>query len=179
MLLIIGLGNPGKEYARTRHNAGFLLVDYLKEKYAFPDFEFNKKLNCETSKKAAANGEVMLIKPQTFMNESGRAIRAVLDFYKIKPENMVVLHDEIDLPLGTYKITNNSSSAGHNGVQDIIDHIGTQNFRRIRVGIANEDLRAKIEPGDFVLQKFTDEELSEISALFPEITGGIFTKETI
>jgi peptidyl-tRNA hydrolase, PTH1 family len=188
MQLIIGLGNPGKKYEKTRHNAGFMMLDRIKENYKFPDFEFNKKFDTETSISASpplppgedvrrtGEGEtkkenkILLAKPQTMMNNSGQAVKAILDFYKLPPENLIVIHDDIDIEIGKYKISADSGSAGHNGVQDIVDKISTQNFKRIRVGVANEKLRSQIDPTDFVLQKFSDEELK---TLIDEVSGNI------
>jgi PTH1 family peptidyl-tRNA hydrolase len=198
MKVIIGLGNPGKQYEHTRHNVGFMMVDKLKENYNFPDFEFNKKFNADIStmslRAERSNLElnidnldstglprrfadetprndkmVILAKPQTFMNNSGQSVRAILDFYKLKPEDIIVIHDDIDLPLGEYKIATSSGSAGHNGVQDIIDHIGTKEFQRVRIGIATENLRTQIEPADFVLQKFSEEELEKMEYIAGKI----------
>ena len=178
MKIIIGLGNPGKEYTNTRHNTGFFLLDKIREKYDFPEFEFNKKLNSEISlspspfgRGARDEGEnkIILAKPQTFMNLSGEAVKNILGFYKLTPENIIVIQDDIDLPVGKYKLTDDSSSAGHNGVQDIIDILGTQKFRRIKIGVGNADLRSKINPEDFVLQKFSGEELETIKKTSEEI----------
>ena len=170
MKLIVGLGNPGKEYEKTRHNIGFMMVDKIKEIYGFSDFEFDKKFHAEISKnKLTKNSNSVLLKPQTFMNNSGRPVKAFMDFYKITPDNLIVIHDDIDIELGKYKISSDSGSAGHNGVVDIIDKIGTQKFTRIRVGIANEKLRAQIDPSDFVLQKFSKEELDKISEIMAKI----------
>jgi PTH1 family peptidyl-tRNA hydrolase len=173
MKLIIGLGNPGKQYENTRHNAGFMMVDKIKENYNFPDFEFNKKFDANVSVGNAnlrsTDEKIILAKPQTFMNNSGNSVRAILDFYKLTPKDIIVIHDDIDLTLGKYKITDDSGSAGHNGVQDIIDKIDTKDFKRIRIGIANENLRSVIDPADFVLQKFSEEELEIIENISGEI----------
>lgn len=158
MLLIIGLGNPEKKYNETRHNIGFILVDKLQKEWKFPDFEKSKKFNALVSKEK----ENILVKPQTFMNLSGVSVKAILDFYKLSPDDMIVIHDDIDIPLGKYKIATDSSSAGHNGVQNIIDQLGTQEFRRVRVGIGQsaEDREfCLISAHDYVLGKFSSEEL--------------------
>lgn len=171
MKIIIGLGNPGEKYKNTRHNAGFMAADKIREKYGFPDFEFSKKFNAEISVGNAhvrSGDKVLLAKPQTFMNNSGLTVQSILDFYKLAPENIVVIHDDIDLLIGQWKIATQSGSAGHNGVQDIIDKIGTKDFRRIRLGIANSDLRTKIDPSDFVLQKFSEKELEKIEGAIAE-----------
>ena len=188
MKLIIGLGNPEKKYENTRHNAGFIMIDRIKEAYKFPDFKLESKFHSYISISSipllplageggptyvgpdegkTKNGQkTILAKPQTFMNRSGEAVKAILDFYKLAPENLVVIHDDIDIEIGRYKISADSGSAGHNGVQDIIDKIGTQKFTRIRIGVANADLRSKIDPSDFVLQKFSGEELQKLEKVF-------------
>ena len=162
MKLIIGLGNPGDKYEKTRHNVGFMMVNKLREKYNFPDFEFNKKFDAEISKGAIDSKEILLVKPETFMNNSGTSIHTVLDFYKLSPEDIIVIHDDLDISLGEYKIATGSGSAGHNGVSDIIEKLGTKDFTRIRIGVANENLRSPIDPADFVLQDFSEEEMKVI-----------------
>lgn len=177
MKLIIGLGNPGKQFDNTRHNAGFLAIDKLQESWDFPAFEFNKKFNAELSKSELNNHELLLVKPQTFMNLSGETVQGLLDFYKLTPEDIIVLHDDLDISTGKYKIATDSSSAGHNGVQDIIDKIGTQKFLRIRIGIRQEVSNApvcRIDAKKFVLQKISSEELEKIEEVLKEVE-----KETI
>jgi peptidyl-tRNA hydrolase, PTH1 family len=173
MKIIVGLGNPGKQYEKTRHNAGFILVDRIKETHKFPDFRFDKKFEAELSRNKSElteNRDVMLAKPQTMMNNSGKSIGAILDYYKPSLEDIIVIHDDIDIEIGKYKISSDSGSAGHNGVQDIIDKLGTQNFKRIRIGVANEKIRAQIDPSDFVLQQFSETELSIVKN---EVSGNI------
>ena len=138
MKLIIGLGNPGTKYEKTRHNIGFMVLDVL-----IKNEQFDSK-------------KVKLIKPQTFMNNSGQEVKKITDYYKIKPEDIIVIHDDIDLPLGEIKIQQNRSSAGHKGVQSIIDSLGTKDFTRMRIGIRPEELIQETEK--FVIQKFTQEE---------------------
>jgi len=138
----------------------------------FPDFEFNKKFNAEISKNNLEEKEILLAKPQTYMNLSGTAVKAILDFYKLSPNDIIVIHDDIDIPLGKYKIATDSSSAGHNGVQNIIDQLGTQKFRRIRIGIGQEKegaLVCRLGVHDFVLEKFTPEELETIEKISEDI----------
>jgi PTH1 family peptidyl-tRNA hydrolase len=170
MRLIIGLGNPGDKYEKTRHNAGFMMIDRIKKNYNFPAFEFNKKFEAQISKGAIDSKEVLLVKPETFMNNSGETVHAILDFYKLTPEDIIVIHDDIDLPLEEYKIATSSGSAGHNGVSDIIEKIGTKDFTRIRIGVANENLRSPIDPADFVLQNFSEEEMKVI---LDKVSGNI------
>jgi len=187
MVLLIGLGNPEIKYDNTRHNAGFMLLDKIQKIWEFPDFEFNKKFNAEISinilpllNKERVGGEVvgsednkiLLIKPQTFMNLSGTAVKAILDFYKLSPDDILVIHDDIDISLGKYKIATDSSSAGHNGVQNIIDQLGTQKFRRIRIGAGEQKegaLVCKLNAHDYVLGKFSPEELEMIEKISEDI----------
>jgi len=175
MKIIVGLGNPGKEYEKTRHNAGFMAVDFLAQKNNLM-WSLNKKFNAEI----AEGGDYMLVKPQNFMNVSGVNVAAIMRYYKLIPGGLfgikkdadltsvlTVIHDELDLNLGDYKISTNSGSAGHNGVQSIIDQLKTKNFKRLRLGIATE-ARKQI-PGDkFVLMKFSDEELEKIKKVISE-----------
>lgn len=167
MKIIMGLGNPGEQYENTRHNTGFNFITKLKEAWNFPDFEINKKFNAEISKK----DEIILAKPQTFMNLSGEAVQKMLEFYKLAPSDIIVIHDDLDIELGKYKIATDSSSAGHNGVQNIIDKLGTQTFKRIRIGIGiKKDGQVCIsDPHNYVLQKFTEEEKEKVDGLFEEI----------
>lgn len=176
MRLIIGLGNPGKKYEATRHNAGFRAVDELARQKNL-SWQLNKKFKSEV----AEGPDYLLIKPQTFMNKSGEAVATILRYYKLLPKTLfgtkkdadltgvlTVIHDELDLPLSSYKIVQNNSSAGHRGVQSIIDYLKTKNFKRIRIGISTET-REQIPGDDFVLQKFSPEEQKIINKLLPEI----------
>ncbi|MFA5127849.1 MAG: aminoacyl-tRNA hydrolase [Patescibacteria group bacterium] len=155
MKLIIGLGNPGKEYVNTRHNAGFMALDYLADKLG-ASFTKNNKFNAEIAESKLGQEKAILAKPLTFMNESGRAVRAICDFYKISPSDVLVIHDDKDITLGESKTQTNRTSAGHNGVESIIGHLGTQEFTRLRLGIKSPtDI---MDTADFVLGKFTTEE---------------------
>lgn len=177
MILLIGLGNPDKKYENTRHNAGFMLIDKIQKIWEFPDFEFNKKFNAEISKNNLEEKEILLVKPQTYMNLSGVSVKAILDFYKLTPDDIIVIHDDVDIPLGKYKIAVDSSSAGHNGVQNIIDQLGTQKFRRIRIGVGQsvgEALVCRLNAHDFVLEKFTASELETIEKISEDILEEIY-----
>lgn len=162
MKIIIGLGNPGKKYENTRHNVGFLAMDRIVEKMAQKDikidFKLDKKFEAEIAKVKLGNEDIVLVKPQTFMNLSGKAVKKIVDFYKINPEkDLIVVYDDIDIPLGKVRMRSEGSSAGHNGLQSIIDTIGTDRFMRVRIGIGrptNELI--KIE--DWVLQALTEGE---------------------
>ena len=166
MKLIIGLGNPGKEYEKTRHNAGFLTVNKLVSSIKYQVLNAQSKFNTEISKGTLNNEKILLIKPQTFMNNSGQSVKAVLDYYKIKPEDIIVIHDDLDIPIGEYKISKNKNSGGHKGVQSIIDHLGTKDFTRIRIGIMTENKKTPTER--FVLERFNKDEM--------EIVDGVINK---
>jgi PTH1 family peptidyl-tRNA hydrolase len=147
MHLIVGLGNPGKQYEQTRHNAGFRLLDLMADGEAWEN-----KYDAEIIK----TDSVILAKPQLFMNLSGKSVAQILKFYPAA--TLVVVHDELDFPLGSMKIMKNINSAGHNGVQSIIDETGTKDFIRIRIGVSNPETKKDL-PGDaYVLQKFTEQE---------------------
>ncbi|HIP50157.1 MAG TPA: aminoacyl-tRNA hydrolase [Candidatus Pacebacteria bacterium] len=172
MKLIIGLGNPGKEYEKTRHNAGFVFLNALQEQYELPEFSYSKKFNSEINEGYINATKYILAKPQTFMNRSGESVRALIDFYKIKPEDIIVIADDLDIEIGKYKISKGTRAAGHNGIQNIIDILGTQNFTRIRIGIESAGGRCERGqiPGDkFVLQRFTDEEIALFQNTIQEI----------
>lgn len=168
-ILIVGLGNPGKVYAKTRHNAGFMFADLFFEKYldifGFSDWNLDKKLKSEISIGKKGKEKLILLKPQTFMNLSGEAVSAAKKYYKVRLEDILVVHDDIDLALGKYKISENSSSAGHNGVQNIIDALGTKNFTRLRIGVDNHGAR-KTATEKYVLGKFTVSEINKIGEVF-------------
>ena len=169
MKLIIGLGNPGEEYQKTRHNAGFLAVDKIVSQCSdIPTFNFRPKFKAEISQGIINNKKVILVKPMTFMNNSGQAVQAVLDYYKINPKNIIIIHDDLDIPLGEFKISKNKNSGGHKGVQSIIDCLGTKDFMRIRIGIDTERNK-KIPTEKFVLEKFNEEEMRKIEGAIEEI----------
>jgi PTH1 family peptidyl-tRNA hydrolase len=156
MILIVGLGNPGKKFEKTRHNAGFRTIDEIAAKFQFPIFIFQKKSNSLISKKEINQKKVVLVKPQTFINNSGKAVKVLIKHYNLNPENLFVIHDDLDLPLGKIRIAKNRGSAGHKGVQSIINELGTKDFIRFRIGIKPqkiENRKQKIE--ELVLQKFT------------------------
>jgi PTH1 family peptidyl-tRNA hydrolase len=165
MKIICGLGNPGQKYDHTRHNIGFELIDSLREKYTFPAFTLENKFTAEISTGEIEGKKIILVKPQTFMNLSGEALQKILAFYKLTPLDILVIHDDLDIPFGKYKLATDSSSAGHNGVQNIIDQIGTKQFKRIRIGIgeASDDaVVCRMEAHDYVLERFKDEELTKL-----------------
>lgn len=152
--LIVGLGNPGKEYEMTRHNIGFECVESLAKALEFEGWVHKKDMNCSLISGQAGDQRVIIIKPDTFMNESGRAVQAVMHFYKITPDQVVVIHDELDIEFGKIQTKYGGGSAGHNGLKSIIQHIG-ENFARLRVGIGKDN---NMDPADYVLAKFSAEE---------------------
>jgi peptidyl-tRNA hydrolase, PTH1 family len=141
--LIVGLGNPGKEYAATRHNAGFWWVDELTRSHNV-NFKADSKFHGLVARATFHGHEVHLLKPQTFMNISGRAVGAVAQFYKIEPAQILVVHDELDLPPGSAKLKLGGGHGGHNGLKDIIAHLGTKDFWRLRVGIGHPGERNEV-----------------------------------
>lgn len=157
MKLIVGLGNPGKKYERTRHNVGFLIVEALREKlseFQISKWELSKKFNAEICGGSVNNQKILLAKPQTFMNESGVSVGLIGHFYKITPADLIVVHDDKDLKLGDVRVQVDRSHAGHNGVRSIIEHLGTQNFLRVRVGVASDNEKKMEDTAKFVLAKF-------------------------
>lgn len=172
MILIVGLGNPGKKYQKTRHNLGFLTIDEFRRKNNFPKFKFSKKFKAEISEGIFNRKNIILTKPQTFMNLSGKAVKPLTNFYKTTRSVLVVIHDDIDLPLGKIKIVKNRGAAGHKGVESIIKELGTRNFVRFRIGIQPQTGKPK-NPEKFVLQKFNKEEEKIIKEVIKNTTEAI------
>lgn len=156
MKLIIGLGNPGKEYEKTRHNAGFCVMDLI-ERELHASITTNK-FNGLYAKLKYQGEDVILLKPQTYMNLSGESVRKVMDFFKIDVRDILVIYDDLDLPVGKIRLRQKGSAGGQNGVKNIIRHIGTQEFNRIRVGIGKDE---RIPVVDYVLGKVKKEELQD------------------
>ena len=150
MLILVGLGNPGKKFDNTPHNAGFEALDFFAQKNDFPEFEFSKKYNSLISEK----DDVLLAKPQTFMNESGVSVKEILK--NKKEATLLVIHDDIDLPLGKIKFSQGNGAGGHKGVDSIIQHLGSKDFIRLKIGVGKEG--EKIPAEEIVLKKFTKEE---------------------
>lgn len=177
MKVIIGLGNIGQEYENTRHNLGFSIVDLI-AKQSGSKFSFEKKFNAEVAKARFAGKPVILAKPHTFVNKSGEAVRKIRLFYKVKPEDIIIVHDDLDIDFGNSKLGFDKSFGGHRGVQSIIDNLKTQKFWQLKIGTANRKLetardqrtlKAKKESvGDFVLSKFTPAEQTKLKAIHKE-----------
>ena len=156
MKLIVGLGNPGKEYEMTRHNSGFCVLDAIAEECRVDVTQ--KKFKALIANTRISGEAVVLMKPQTFMNLSGEAVRAAMDFYKLSAQDLLVIYDDLDLPVGKIRLRAQGSAGGQNGMKNIIRHIGTQEFDRIRVGIGKD---ARIPVIDWVLGKIRREELED------------------
>jgi peptidyl-tRNA hydrolase, PTH1 family len=174
MYLVVGLGNPGEKYKLTRHNVGFLAVDSLVQSYGFSSE--NSKYNSDFFKGTIGDQKILAIKPMTFMNESGKAVSAFSNFYKIPAENIIVLHDDIDLDLAKIKIKIAGGTAGHNGLRSINSMVSNK-YTRVRIGVdhpQNKDLVSKYVLEDFSKGEFgaINNALDRISQLFPEILEG-------
>lgn len=155
--LIVGLGNPELRYAFTRHNTGFIAIDELLERYNLK--LDNDKFDGLFTKTKIEGQDVIIAKPMTYMNNSGEFIKPIADFYKINPSDIIVIYDELALPVGRIKITKEGSAAGHNGIKSIIANLGTEKFVKIRIGI--DAPRKYISQIDFVLMKYTPDEYKE------------------
>lgn len=160
MTLIVGLGNVGKAFEGTRHNCGFIALDAYRQANNFPDWQEKPKFKAYISEDFVAGKKVILAKPTTLYNLSGETVRALKDFYKLADSDITVIHDELDLPFGTIREKQGGGTAGNNGLKSITSQIG-QEFRRLRVGIKNNQLE-KVDPADFVLAKFSATEKKQL-----------------
>jgi PTH1 family peptidyl-tRNA hydrolase len=168
IVLLAGLGNPGKEYEQTRHNVGFVCIDEFVAKTDEMDDWVNKKdLKCLLSSGRIGESRVIAMKPTTFMNLSGDAVQAVAAFYKIAPDRIIVIHDELDIDFGQIRLRVGGSSAGHNGVKSVTQAIG-EAYGRVRIGVGPKK-PARIPSEDFVLQKFSAEQAAELPSLKREV----------
>ena len=156
MKLIIGLGNPGREYNNTRHNIGFYYLDLFTNKL---NLSYKEKFNGLYIKTKIRSEDVIFLKPQTYMNLSGESVIKFVNYYKINIEDILVIHDDLDLDLGRIKLKENGSSGGHNGIKNIIENLGSENFKRLKVGISKNNL---YDTKDYVLSKFNQDELEII-----------------
>lgn len=161
MKLIVGLGNPGKEYEHTRHNVGFLVLDKLLDK-----INWVKKNDAQIFETKYKREKIIYLKPLLYMNLSGIAVAKYLKYYKINLENVLVIHDDVDIEIGNLKFKTKGSSGGHNGVQSIIDNLSSTNFNRLKIGVSKNNL---IDTKDYVLGKFSQSEKKIIENKLPEI----------
>lgn len=167
MYIIAGLGNPTKEYDKTRHNVGFSVIDVLADRYRIDVSERKHKALC--GRGAIEGQKVVLMKPQTFMNLSGESIRAAVDFYKVEPEDVIIIYDDISLEPGQLRIRLKGSAGGHNGIKNIIAHLGTQEFPRIKVGVGAKPPRMDLAA--YVLSRFSQGEQKLMDDAFSEAAG--------
>lgn len=168
-LLIVGLGNPGRKYARNRHNAGFHCLDRLAEKCRM-SFD-TKRDKAEVAVGRVAGRRAVLVKPQTFMNDSGVSVGALARFYKVEPEQVLVVYDDLDLPQGTLRLRPHGSAGGHRGMLSIMQHLGTRDFARLRVGIGRPP--GRMPPKAYVLQDFGADEWAEMVEVYDRAVAAI------
>lgn len=166
-ILVVGLGNKGREYNSTRHNIGFEVVDAFVKATDLPDWVEKKDLKCIHTSGTIGNTRVIVIKPTTFMNLSGKAVQATASFYKVSNESIVVVHDELDIPFGQIRTRVGGTDAGNNGIKSIIQHLG-ENFGRVRIGIK---ATTPMDSADFVLAKFDKKEEKQLPNLIKEATA--------
>jgi len=181
--LIIGLGNPDKEYSETRHNVGFMFLDALAKQMKATDFVLEKKLMAEIATGKLNGQKVILAKPQTFVNKSGEAVKKLVTSYKLLVTSLIVVHDDLDVPFEYTKLTPGSGSGGHKGVQSILGQLKTENIKRLKIGIANSKLKlARSQKSDkkrlemisgLVLSKFTPNEREKLKKIFKEAVAKI------
>jgi PTH1 family peptidyl-tRNA hydrolase len=172
-VLVVGLGNIGREYDKTRHNIGFAAADQFVGRQDFPAWMEKKDLRAHITSTQLGDTKVYVIKPTTLMNLSGEAVRAVVDFYKINPANVIVIHDELDIPFGQIRTRTGGSAAGHNGIKSVSQHID-EGYGRIRIGIGPK-VHESQDSADFVLAKFSKDQETQMPNLIQE-TSAILTE---
>jgi peptidyl-tRNA hydrolase, PTH1 family len=167
-ILLVGLGNPGKKYEHTRHNVGFMCIDEFVDKTdEMEKWMAKKDLKCVLSTGRIGQNRVIAVKPSTYMNLSGEAVQAVMNFYKIHPDNVAVIHDELDIDFGQIRLRKGGSSAGHNGIKSITGAIG-EDYARVRIGVGPKQ-PARMKSEDFVLQDFNPEQREQLPNLKREV----------
>jgi len=171
MHLVVGLGNPGSKYERTRHNIGFMALDHIAEKEGFTFSD--SKWEAQIARVRLEGRPVLFVKPQTFMNNSGRAVGKICSYYKIAPEMITVVQDDLDLEFGRIKLVVNRGAGGHNGIISINQHLGSKNFFRIRVGIGRPAGDSDISVSSFVLAKFSQPEHVTTEAVLDSIDKAV------
>lgn len=165
MKVVVGLGNPGAKYEQTKHNIGFMCLDFYANKQEMT-FKFDRKFNAEILKQ----GDLLLVKPQTFMNLSGDSVRRVMEYYDVALEDLFIIYDDVDLPMARLRLREQGGTGGHNGIKSIVEHLKTDQFKRLRIGIDSNPL---IETADYVLSKFSKEELNLV------VEAAVQTKDII
>jgi len=168
MKLIVGLGNPGKKYAYTRHNAGFLLLDKISKSECLLPFREDKNFLSEITEQGPTSNRIIYAKPLTFMNLSGQAVAKIAAYYHIKSKDMLIINDDVDLNFGTLRLRSNGSSGGHHGLDSIIEHIKSDDFWRLKIGVNNENINSKLSTDKLVLQKFGAAEVKKLPKVLDE-----------
>ncbi len=158
MKCIIGLGNPGKKYEKTRHNIGFMVIEELENRLSFG---LNKhKFKCDYEIETFNGEKILFVRPQTFMNLSGEGVKPLLDYYKVEVDHVLVIYDDLDLPVGKIRLRQKGGHGGHNGIRSLIDHLGTKDFKRLRIGIGRPTDRTPVV--NYVLQPFSQAERTDV-----------------
>jgi PTH1 family peptidyl-tRNA hydrolase len=168
--MIVGLGNPGSKYLLTRHNVGFMALDYLAKGIGITDARVEEK--CLISQFKWDGNPIIFVKPQTFMNVSGEGVQPLAHFYKVPVEQILVIHDELDLPFGAVRVKQNGGSSGHNGLNSLIEKLGGNAFPRVRIGIGRP-VDARMDVAAFVLQKFSAEENQKLPEILNQAADAI------
>lgn len=175
MTILVGLGNPGEKYQHTRHNVGWMFLDFLAKKLEMPSFSAQKKVFSEISK----NNEFLLVKPQTFMNDSGKAVKAVSQWYAKGDDKLIVIYDDLDIELGKFKIQFGSGPKVHNGLNSIREHLGNEEFWSVRIGVDSRQGDRTMSGNDYVLQSFSPAQKEVLSAEFPVIYDELKSKFSV
>ena len=170
MKIIVGFGNPGSKYNFTRHNTGFLALDFYAKIHKL---EWQNKPKFDALVTKDEERDILLVKPQTFYNEIGQSLRAILDFYKLSPQDFLIICDDFNLEFGKLRYRERGSTGGNNGLKSTVQHFGSEDFPRLRVGTANDTLRSHIGDTDFVLTRFTDSEYEKLPEILREIADFI------
>lgn len=171
MYLIVGLGNPGEEYANTRHNLGFMVVERLGEQLGIKTLK--SKFSSFLTSLEFSGQKMIIAMPQTFMNRSGEAVSQIMNWYKVKPEHLVLIYDDVDLPVGEVRIRQKGGTAGHKGVESVISHVGNQEFVRVRVGVGRETADPDIS--DYVLSKIPTSQMDKIQEAITKASSSVIT----
>lgn len=172
MYLIVGLGNHEKQYHTHRHNVGFMMVDYLLNELKDSmthGFKHENRFEAEVAKTVCGKHELMLVKPQTFMNLSGNTVRKIVDYWKLDIDNLIVIHDDLDIPLGKFHIQKGTGPLQHNGLSSIDERLGTKDYWRVRIGVENRPVGHHISGEAYVLESFSPEEQKIIGLTLPKI----------
>ena len=168
--IIVGLGNPEPKYDTTRHNAGFRAIDHLAEQRGVRINSLKHRALC--GKTEIAGKKVLLLKPQTYMNHSGEAVRSAMDFYKVPPKKIIVLFDDCAIGVGEIRIRRKGSAGGHNGIKSLIEHLGTQDFPRVKIGVG-EKPHPDYDMADWVLSNFSQSEFKSVCSRFDDVSKAV------